>query len=31
MTKSPLHFAPEQPLPETLVKKLIAVRLAEHR
>jgi uncharacterized protein YdhG (YjbR/CyaY superfamily) len=30
MTKSALHFAPDQPLPDTLVKKLIAVRLAEH-
>jgi uncharacterized protein YdhG (YjbR/CyaY superfamily) len=31
MTKSALHFAVDQPLPETLVKKLIAVRLAEDR
>ena len=31
MTKSALHFAVDQPLPETLVKKLIAVRLAENR
>jgi uncharacterized protein YdhG (YjbR/CyaY superfamily) len=31
MTKSSLHFAVDQPLPETLVKKLIAVRLAESR
>jgi uncharacterized protein YdhG (YjbR/CyaY superfamily) len=31
MTKSALHFAVDQPLPETLVKKLIAVRLAESR
>ena len=30
-TKSALHFAVDQPLPETLVKKLIAVRLAELR
>jgi len=28
MTKSSLHFTPEHPLPEALVKKLIAVRLA---
>ena len=31
MTKSALHFAVDQPLPGTLVKKLIAVRLAENR
>ena len=31
MTKSALHFAVDQPLPETLVRKLIAVRLAENR
>ena len=31
MTKSALHFAVDQPLPKTLVKKLIAVRLAETR
>jgi uncharacterized protein YdhG (YjbR/CyaY superfamily) len=31
MTKSALHFAVDQPLPETLVEKLIAVRLAESR
>ena len=31
MTKSALHFAVDEPLPETLVKKLIAVRLAENR
>ena len=30
-TKSALHFAVDQPLPATLVKKLIAVRLAEDR
>ena len=30
-TKSALHFAVDQPLPEPLVRKLIAVRLAEHR
>ena len=29
-TKSALHFAVDQPLPEPLVRKLIAVRLAEH-
>jgi uncharacterized protein YdhG (YjbR/CyaY superfamily) len=29
MTKSALHFAVDQPLPTTLVKKLIDVRLAE--
>ncbi|MGI8558556.1 MAG: iron chaperone [Solirubrobacteraceae bacterium] len=28
MTKSSLHFTPEHPLPEALVEKLIAVRLA---
>ena len=28
MTKSALHFAVDRPLPKTLVKKLIAVRLA---
>ena len=31
MTKSALHFAVDQPLPKTLVEKLIAVRLAESR
>ena len=31
MTKSALHFAVDQPLPTTLVKKLIDVRLAELR
>ena len=31
MTKSALHFAVDQPLPEALVEKLIAVRLAENR
>jgi len=30
-TKSALHFPVDQPLPETLVRKLIAVRLAEDR
>ena len=29
MTKSALHFPVDQPLPKTLVKKLIRVRLAE--
>jgi uncharacterized protein YdhG (YjbR/CyaY superfamily) len=29
MTKSSLHFPVDRPLPKTLVKKLIAVRLAE--
>jgi uncharacterized protein YdhG (YjbR/CyaY superfamily) len=29
MTKSSLHFAIDQPLPKALVKKLIAVRLAD--
>jgi uncharacterized protein YdhG (YjbR/CyaY superfamily) len=29
MTKSALHFPVDHPLPNTLVKKLIAVRLAE--
>ena len=29
MTKSALHFPVDQPLPKPLVKKLIAVRLAE--
>ena len=29
MTKSALHFAVDQPLPKTLVEKLISVRLAE--
>ncbi|MEO6857515.1 MAG: DUF1801 domain-containing protein [Solirubrobacteraceae bacterium] len=28
MTKSSLHFTPDHPLPEALVKRLIAVRLA---
>ena len=31
MTKSALHFPVDQPLPETLVKKLIAARVAESR
>ena len=31
ITKSALHFAVDQPLPATLVEKLIAVRLAENR
>ncbi len=31
MTKSALHFAVDRPLPTTVVKKLIAVRLAEVR
>ena len=31
MTKSALHFAVDEPLPQTLVKKLIAARLAESR
>ena len=31
MTKSALHFAIDQPLPEALVKELITVRLAEAR
>jgi uncharacterized protein YdhG (YjbR/CyaY superfamily) len=31
MTKSALHFAVDQPLPKTLVEKLIAVRLSENR
>ena len=31
MTKSALHFPVDRPLPETLVKKLIAARLAETR
>jgi len=31
MTKSALHFPVDRPLPKTLVKKLIAVRLAEDR
>ena len=31
MTKSALHFAVDRPLPKTLVKKLIAVRLEEAR
>ena len=29
MTKSSLHFSVDRPLPKTLVKKLIAVRLQE--
>jgi uncharacterized protein YdhG (YjbR/CyaY superfamily) len=29
MTKSALHFPVDQPLPDALVKKLVAVRLAE--
>src|ERR1700676_38298 len=28
-TKSSLHFTPEKPLPATLVRKLIAARIAE--
>ena len=31
ITKSALHFAVDKPLPASLVKKLIAVRLAESR
>jgi len=31
MTKSSLHFPVDRPLPEALVKKLIAVRLADAR
>jgi uncharacterized protein YdhG (YjbR/CyaY superfamily) len=31
MTKSALHFPVDRPLPETVVKKLIAVRLGEIR
>jgi uncharacterized protein YdhG (YjbR/CyaY superfamily) len=31
MTKSALHFAVHEPLPKTIVGKLIAVRLAEDR
>ena len=31
MTKSALHFAVDEPLPKTLVEKLIAVRLADNR
>ena len=31
MTKSSLHFPPDRPLPEALVKRLIAVRLDEIR
>lgn len=31
MTKSSLHFGVDRPLPKSLVKKLIAVRLAETR
>ena len=31
MTKSALHFAIDEPLPKTLVERLIAVRLAENR
>jgi uncharacterized protein YdhG (YjbR/CyaY superfamily) len=30
-TKSALHFTPETPLPETLVRKLIAARRAERK
>ena len=30
-TKSALHFVTDQPLPKTLVQKLIAARLAERR
>ena len=30
-TKSALHFPVDQPLPETLVRKLIAARVAESR
>jgi uncharacterized protein YdhG (YjbR/CyaY superfamily) len=29
MTKSSLHFAIDRPLPKALVRKLIAVRVAE--
>ncbi len=29
MTKSSLHFTPDRPLPKALVRKLIAVRLAD--
>ena len=31
ITKSALHFAVDKPLPASLVKKLIAVRLAQNR
>ena len=31
MTKSALHFPVDEPLPKTLVEKLIAVRLAESK
>jgi uncharacterized protein YdhG (YjbR/CyaY superfamily) len=31
MTKSALHFPVDRPLPKTIVKKLIAVRLGEAR
>ena len=31
ITKSALHFAVDKPLPASLVKKLITVRLAENR
>ena len=31
MTKSALHFAVDQPLPKTLVEKLITVRLEDRR
>ena len=31
MTKSALHFPVDRPLPKTLVRKLIAVRLGEIR
>jgi uncharacterized protein YdhG (YjbR/CyaY superfamily) len=31
MTKSALHFPVDRPLPKTLVKKLIAARIAEAR
>jgi hypothetical protein len=31
MTKSALHFPVDRPLPKTLVRKLIAVRLREVR
>jgi uncharacterized protein YdhG (YjbR/CyaY superfamily) len=30
-TKSALHFSPDQPLPATLVRKLIKARIAENR
>ena len=30
-TKSALHFSPDRPLPQSLVRKLIAARLAERK